>query len=323
MTPILEHAEIIDCGSEAARQAERRKRVHASDAAGVLGVSPWASLTSVYADKTLPAVLVNGSMSERFSIGLELEQPIRAMYVRKFGGKLHAWREWAIAVSRQHPWLGCTPDGFAEDKSRGGLGLLEIKTASEFSRDEWRDSIPVAYQIQVQACLAVTGLEWGVVAVLLGLSSIERYFVERNDAFIAAMLAVLRDFWTCVELRQPPAVDGSAATTRALARLHPDDNGLAINLPDNSDALLAKLRDVKSLAKRCDQQKSAIENELRQALGDNTYGVTPGGEWVSWRSQSRAAHKVAASTFRVLRECKQPKLIEFADDPRPALSMKG
>jgi predicted phage-related endonuclease len=158
---------------------------------------------------------------------------------------------------------------------------LQIKCWSEFDKASWADGPPLYVQVQTQIEMLVTGCKWGAVAVMFGSQSLERFFVEPNEAFLDAALAVLRDFYTCLELRQPPPIDGSAATTRALARLHPDDNGLAVQLPSDADSLLAKLRRVKSLSKRCDERRAAIENQLKAAIGANTYGVTADGQCVS------------------------------------------
>jgi hypothetical protein len=149
--------------------------------------------------------------------------------------------------------------------------------------------------------------------VLIGLSAVERIGFERNDKFIDAMLPLLQDFQTCLELRTPPEADGSYATTRALSRLHPADNGKAVRLPEGSDELLAKLDRADGLAKKLKARADAIKNELRAAIGENTYGVTPHGQWLSWKSQTRKAYSVAESTHRVFRQCKEPGLIEFVD----------
>ncbi len=126
------------------------------------------------------------------------------------------------------------------------------------------------------------------------------------------MIPLLADFWSCVELRVAPPADGSPATTRALARLHPADDGKAVELSADFDSRIERLRRLKSLAKRVGLAVDGIENQLRAAIGDHTYGVTPGGNWLSWKSQTRKSFTVAESTHRVLRECKPQKAIEFA-----------
>jgi predicted phage-related endonuclease len=315
------NADIIECSDRQTWLAERRKRIQASDASAILGQSAWGSPTSVYADKTAPALLE--SSTERQSIGLELEGPIASMYVRKFGGKVHPWKAHTIAVSREFPWLGCTPDLLLEDSTRPGVGLGEIKTASEFSRHEWEESAPLAYQIQVQASLLVLGLKWGAFAVLIGLRSVERLAFDRNDRFIDAMLPILQDFHTCLELRTPPECNGSAATTKALSRLHPADNGKAVHLPAGSDELIEKWKRADGLAKKLTDRADAIKNQLRAAIGDNTFGMTPGGAWVSWKSQTRKSFTVAESTSRVLRACKKPAdAIEFVNDEANGVDFK-
>lgn len=308
MKSITEHAEIIECGSREAWLAERRKSIGASESPAILGESPYASALSVWADKTTPA-LVNGT-TERQQLGLDLEPIVLAAYRRKYGGQIDRWDQNTLARSKSHPYLHCTPDAIVYEPTRDGPGVCQVKTWSEFDQRAWQDSCPLHVQIQVQHEMVVTGCHWGVVPVLFGSSRLERYYIDRNERFIEAMLGVLADFATCLELRVPPAVDGSAATARALARLHPNDSGDAILLPAESLDALDTLRRSKDLRKRLDDQIGAAENQLKAAIGDATYGMAPDGRWVSWKSQSRKAYTVAESTFRVLRECKAPKGIE-------------
>lgn len=303
------NADLIPCGDEAAWLSERCKRVQASDAAKILADD---QSYAVYADKVAPVLFAN--RDERFDIKLAMEAPVRNLYQRKYGGRVHAWPAYTIAVSKEYPWLGCTPDSLVEDPSRHGVGNHQIKCWSEFEKAKWlADGPPLYVQVQTQIEMLVIGCTWGVIAVMFGSQSLERFYVEPNEAFLSAALPILRDFYTCLELRTPPPVDGSAASTKALARLHPNDNGMAVHLPEDSDAWLARLRRVKSLAKRCEERKAAIENQIRAAIGDNTFGVTPSGEWLSWKSQTRKSYTVSESTSRVLRECRAPHQVEFAD----------
>lgn len=308
------NCDLVPCGNKPAWLMERRKRIHASDGAQALADE---SAYKVWADKTNPPLVE--FEQEWQTIKLAMEGPARVIAQKKYGGKIHAWPEWTIAVSRQFPWLACTPDGLLESPERPGVGNHQIKCWSEFDRAGFMQQMPLYIQVQTQIEMHVLGVQWGVVDVLFGSNSMERFYTEPNPTFLAAMLDALRDLYTCLELRQPPTVDGSAATTRALARLHPKDSGLAVQLADGSDGTLDKLRRVKSLLKRLEDRKGALENQIKAALGDNTFGQTPSGQWVSWKSQTRKSYVVAESTYRTLRECKEPKLIEYAADQTPAL----
>lgn len=311
--------DVVACCDKGAWKRERRKRIHATDGAKALAND---SLYAVYADKVNPPLVE--FEQEWQTIKLAMEGPARVIAQKKYGGKVHAWPEWAIAISREYPWLACTPDGLVESPERPGVGNHQIKCWSEFDRGQFLQQMPLAIQVQTQIEMKVLELQWGVVDVLFGSNSIERFYTEPNPAFVAAMLETLRDLHTCIELRTPPPVDGSAATTRALARLHPDDNGLAVALPEGSDNTIGQLQRCKSLLKRLEARQAALENQIKAAIGGNTYGQTPSGQWVSWKSQSRKEYTVAATTYRTLRECKEPKLIEYANGQAatPAIDYK-
>jgi predicted phage-related endonuclease/5-methylcytosine-specific restriction endonuclease McrA len=309
--------EIIPCRNEKAWLNERRKRVQASDGGKILVDN---EAFAVYSDKVTPSLV--SSRQEWQQIKLAMEAPVREIYQQKYGGKVHTWPAYTIAVSRELPWLACTPDSLVEDPERNGIGNHQIKCWSEFDKFSWRDSPPLYIQVQTQIEMKVLGVEWGVIAVMFGSQSLERFYVDPNPDFLAAALPILRDFYTCMELRQPPEIDGSAATTAALSRLHPNDNGLSVHLADDVDSQLGKLARVKSLLDRLEKRKSEIENRLRAELGDNTYGVTPAGKWVSWKSQSKSEVLMPATTYRVLRTHKAPpkelrdRAIEYADAPQ-------
>lgn len=316
---MTQHYQVIDYASREDWLAGRRESIGASESAAILGESPYNSALSVWADKTNPPLVAEAS-SERQQFGLDAEPLVLAAYQRKYGGRVERWPVASLARSIAEPHLHATPDAIAFDDEHEGPGVCQIKTSSEYAQGDWRDGPPLWVLIQVQHEMFVTGCRWAVVPVLFGLSRLDRVFVERNDTFIDAMLPVLRDFWTCVELRVAPAVDGSAATSRALARLHPDDSGEAIALADSADATIERWLRLKSLAKRIEEAQAACENELKAAIGDATYGATPGGQWVSWKTTKRAGYTAAPTQYRTLRACKPPKAIEAVTPARGVLT---
>lgn len=303
-------AELVDCRDRQAWLAERIKSVGGSESPAIMGQSgDMANAVSVWADKVNPALF--SAMSERQQWGLELEGPIAEAYMRKYGGTVNRWPQTLLARSVDNPLLHCTPDGIVYDAEREGPGDFSIKTWSEFDRKAWATEPPLYVQIQSQHAMYVNRLQWGVVAVLFGNSTLERFYVERNDRFIEALKASVEEFWGYVVDRVPPPIDGGEATTRALARLHPDDNGLAIALPPDADALVTALDHFDDVHKESSAVVDGIRNQLRAWIGDATYGVTASGRWVSWKSQTRPAYTAPETTFRVLRECKAPKGVQL------------
>jgi predicted phage-related endonuclease len=303
------NCEIIACRDEPHWHENRLPRVQASEGSKILLGKGF----EVYADKTSPPLIQE--RAEWQHLKLAMETPIAKEYLRKWGGKVHELPPYTICVSRQHPYIGCTPDRIIEDSEHDGPGNLQLKAWSEYGQREFAGGLPLYIEVQTQLEMLAEGVKWGYVCVAFGSQRTERFFTEPDPVFLAKAIPLLKDFWTCVELRQPPEIDGSEATTRALTRLHPQDNGLAINLPEGADAMLERLQRVKSLASRCHDRKHEIENQFRAALGDNTYGVTSTGQWVSWKSHDRAGYTVAPTTYKQLRTCKAPKdHVEFAGD---------
>lgn len=66
-----------------------------------------------------------------------------------------------------------------------GRGILEIKTASEYLKQDWDDgNIPDYYYVQLQWYLYVTGLQWGYFVTLIGGNKYREYEVIRDEDMI-------------------------------------------------------------------------------------------------------------------------------------------
>jgi predicted phage-related endonuclease len=294
-------ADVIHCRCREPWLLARSERLHSTDAAHGLSTGEWLD---VYASKAAPLDYDDSTETQR--IKLASEATVRTIWEWKFGGKVHAWPQYTIAVSREYPWLACTPDSLLTDADHDTPGLQQIKCWSERDRDTWGDGPPLYVQVQTQIELLCTGLTWGYVATMFGTQVVERYPIAPDPEFLAAALPVLKAFWDRVLLREPPEPTGSQASAEALRRLHPCDNGLTVQLPELADDKLERLEIKKQLVTDAQKQVDLIENELRAALGDNTWGVTPAGKWVSWKTTA-AGHR----TFRS-NASRPPGQIEYA-----------
>lgn len=307
----LVKSNVIECRELRPWLVERKKRIQASDGAAIVGESSWGTRVSVYTDKVtdVPDVV---ETSEEFDDGHDMEPVVCSRVAKKFGMTVHRWPEYSICVNPEHDWLACTPDAIVFEKGRPGPGNMQIKSWSEMDRAAWADGPPVEIQIQCQLEMFDLGVEWGIVAVKIG-RIVERFYTEPNHEFIAAIVPVLHDFRTLVEMRTMPSVDSSPATTRALYRLHPNDNGKTAQLPAEFDTRIDRLRRLKALRGEIKRHITGLENELKAAIGDNTYGRTHDGQWVKWPTRHREESYVAASDYRELEiDVNPPKRIEYA-----------
>lgn len=284
---------------------DRRRGIGSSDAAGILGVSPWATPLSVWADKVgLSVDVAMDEEPERLRWGTLLEPVILAEYGRRRGVDVEAHpQDQVVAHDDLSTHMACTPDGYQVDVERE---LVEVKTTSQYMADKWADGPPLHYQVQVQHQMACTGLSRATIVVLIGGQEMRWFDVERNDRFIATLEKACRDFWEryVVTGEQPPASD-SVIDLDVLVRLHPDDNGETVELPGEAQVWDSRLADIKAGLKALQEEKKELEGKIKAAIGAATFGALPEGGRYSWKTQERKEHMVKASKSRVLRRLKK------------------
>lgn len=282
--------------------AERRTGIGGSDAAAVMGASPWKSTYALWAEKA-GMVAVEDNETEAMEWGKRLEPVIAAKYIEATKRQVHLMGSAVPEIIRhpRRPYMLASIDGSVSRQETTAPGILEIKTAGAHRAEEWETAAPLDYQVQLQHYLAVAGRSWGSFAVLIGGQKFRWYDVERNDTFIAALEERCAWFWGMVERHEAPPVDDSASTSRALAALYPTDSGETIDLGGESIDWCRDLTAIKAQIAGAESRKREVENKIKAALGAATFGVVPGVGKFSLKTQRKEAHEVKASEYRVLR----------------------
>lgn len=283
----------------------RRGGVGASDIAGILGLSPWSSPFSVWASKLnlLPDEELDDDDPREF--GRRAEVMIGPWFHDKTG--LYVIGEQLWASNPAEPWMLATPDGVVAEGPHAGigdaLGGLEIKATND---RPWA-TIPEHYQAQGQWQMAVTG--WGRVwFAVLHYRRLRIYELARDQADIDYMTERARAFWhDHVLAGEPPEVDGSEATARALAAIYPTaTKGKTADI-DTVAGALEMLAEAKADAKDAETREGAAKGVLAWALKDAEIGLVAGNEVCTYKHQTRkttCTHCGAvdeSAPFRVLR----------------------
>lgn len=278
--------------------AERTKGIGSSDAATVLGVNPWKSRLELYAEKI--GMEEPEEAGEAAYWGTKIEPLVLARFAEETNRKTA--RAGVLLRSTKHPFMLATLDGTQVQER--GVGSVEVKcTALE---DRWDEGIPPYVVAQAQHQLAVTGYEFGSIAVLFKGRAF--YFVdfERDEDVIAELVRSEQEFWNrIVDLDPPPAV-GTEEDRRIIAKLFPKDvdpkpvilSGEYLNHDE-------RLQELKEQKKSIEHNILAYENELRMAIGEHVEAVLPNGVRYTNRSQHRESYTVKASDFRVLRRAER------------------
>ena len=141
---------------------ERRKSIGGSDAAALVGMSPYATPYMVWADKT--GRLPPKEDSEAMRQGRDLEEYVAKRFCEKNEKKVHI--QSGIIRNPAYPYAHATIDR----KVTGERAGLECKTTSAMNLKKFKNGeYPENYYAQCMHYLAVTGWErWYLAVLVLG-----------------------------------------------------------------------------------------------------------------------------------------------------------
>lgn len=258
--------------------AVRNRGIGSSDAAAAIGLSPYKSPLELWHEKTGRIQVPDLSEKEAVFWGSTLEPVIANVYQERTGQKVRR-----VNAVLQHPEV---PFMLANlDRSVGGDGILEIKTAGYHSVSSWEETVPEAYQCQVLHQLAVSGKAWADVAVLIAGQDFRIYRIERDDAKIADLIEQESRFWEFVQRDTPPPPDGSESSARALSWMYPRDAGETVDFSEHSELnqMFHTLLDLKQKRRQLEFMEETHRQTLQSAMGNASSAVFLGGK-VSWKT---------------------------------------
>ncbi|AIG26816.1 YqaJ viral recombinase family protein [Brevibacillus laterosporus] len=230
---------------------------------------------------------VNIRLKKRMKLAAEWGTRLEPLIAEKFANNHPEYavlEQKVIYAHPQHNWALGNLDHMIISPNRGP-GILEIKTASEYLRNEWDDgNIPDYYYVQLQWYFFVTGLDWGYFTTLIGGNKYREYEVMRDEEMINQLLRLASDCWYYnVLARESPPVDGSDASTTLLSRMYPKaTNKLNIQLKQTD--IFEKYFEKKQQIKHLEEVASEIENQMKSLLGEHEIGVA-GSYKVKWENR--------------------------------------
>ena len=162
--------------------------------------------------------------------------------------------------------------------------ILECKTAGEFGSRLWRDGVPEYVQCQVQHQLAVTGKQAADVCVLVCGQEIRIHRIERDDALIAKLIELERQFWHYVLTDRPPPADGSESAGKALQALYPRDSGNTLDFAEDLEmsSIFSDLIRVRANIDDYKSREDLLKQRIQQRMGDCSKALFATGN-VSWK----------------------------------------
>lgn len=291
----------------------RKGGIGSSDAAAAVGLHPYKSQLQLWMEKTgrdgnLPVTNPNDDSSPLYW-GSLLEPIVAAHYTRRTGHKVR--RINAVLQHPEHPWMLANID--REVTGSADVQILECKTAGIHGSRLWKEGVPEYVQLQVMHQLAVTGKAAADVAVLLGGQELQVFRIDRDEALIAQLIALERQFWGFVERDEAPPADGSDSADLALRALYPRDSGTTLDWSQDLEmsGVFSDLLAVREVLATQTALEAQVKQRIQQRMGEATRAVFETGE-VSWK---RSKDGTYLDTAQLLKD--QPELVQSYQSTKP------
>lgn len=259
--------------------AYRQKSIGGSDASSIIGLNPYSSPYTVWADKL--GKLPPKDDCEAMRQGRDLEFYVAQRFCEATGKKVR--RENNILINPDYPFAHANVDRMVVGEDAG----LECKTTSVLNLKNFKNgSFPDNYYVQCVHYLMVTGCKKWYLAVLVLNKGFMVFEIERDEDEIAALAKSEEEFWKYVEAKEPPSPDGTASTTDTISAIYPESNGETVNL----FAYESELKQYVALTdqiKELEKLKDEMANRVKDFLGKAGKGETDRYR-VSWASTTRS-----------------------------------
>lgn len=252
--------------------AARKSGIGASEAAAVLGVSPYRNDTelSVYLRKL--GLLPEVEESEAMRWGTKLEPLVAAAYVERTGCEFAA--EQFFLRHPEHGHMIATLDRVTTAGKVVELKTIGARGAGMLGLDG-TDETPWSWIVQVHHQLIVHGSDEADIAALVGGQEMRYFTVRRDDRLADLIVRKEAEFWRRVEERRPPEPE-PGRDGRLLAYLYPEPSG-EIDATPAMEALAAAWEDLGAELREKGDERDGLRDELLRAMEDAETAVLPDG----------------------------------------------
>lgn len=239
---------------------ERRGFIGGSDAASILGVSPWRSAFRCWCEKR--GEVEPADLSGEFYVywGNVLEDVVAQEFARRSG--LRIKKEPRLLRARKHPFIG----GHIDRRILVERTFLECKTSNAWDYSHWghpdagREGIPLHYLAQCDHYMMVlNSADHCYLAALIGGSDYRVYRIERSSKAESELLAAEVEFWRQVEEDDPPMVE-SESDARLRWRLAQEGSAIAID--QSTFDKVAELSVVQESIKQYEGREKKLRDEI-------------------------------------------------------------
>lgn len=199
---------------------ERMKGIGASEAASIVGMSPYKTNMELWEEKTKRRKPDDLSDNAFVQYGKEAEEPLRQLFMLDHPEYTLEYNQYKLHKNAKYPFILATLDGELTEIETGRRGILEIKTTEIMNNsqwDQWGGRLPDPYYVQVLHQLLATGWDFVELNAQIKYYSAkldkiirrtETYHIERADVLedMEWVLGQEIEFWGYVQNNTRPGL---------------------------------------------------------------------------------------------------------------------
>lgn len=179
---------MIDCKKLESREEWleiRKKRIGGSDAASILGISPWKSNVKLWLEKKGIEKAEDISNKDIVKFGINAEESIRKLFALDHEEFEVQYFENNIWINDKFPFAHASLDGWITEIETGAKGILEIKTVNIYDNNDlaWKDRIPDYYYTQILHYMMITEFDFAILKARIKYSedyiAVKTYRIDR------------------------------------------------------------------------------------------------------------------------------------------------
>ena len=277
---------------------ERKKGVGSSEAGTIMGVNHFDTPYKLWRRKT--GIDLPVEQNEAMEMGHHLEPAVATLFAARTGAviKKSSEGDW-LAVDTKREYLRVSPDRIyqyaGEKPTKANQHILECKTTS-VAVD--KDDIPVYWYCQLQYQMGVMGVKKGAVAWISSYPRLNFGYKEFdfNPEFFKAMVEQLEVFWL-INIQGGIAPD-DINSEDSLIRNPTAKTGEVLQADANLLATYNALKQVNAEVKALEKTQTALEDDLKMAMGEAETLVSPTGEVMALWKNTKPTMKFNAKAFQ-------------------------
>lgn len=252
----------------------RRLGIGGSDAAAIMGVSPFCTKRDLYYDKCgiAPAMDEEESNWVAKEVGHRLEDLVAEIFSKKTGFRVFPVRK--MFRHPLYPFMLADVDFFI-DFGDGTYGILECKTTNYNCQDKWaNNSTPVNYEYQGRHYMAVMNINKVYFACLYGNNEDEFFirYMERDLELEEDLIAEEEYFWNDnVKMGVEPPYTEKADLVLESIRKHygpADKDADKVNLNRKHKVGIERYLELKEQKSKLDQESKKLEEQMKESYAE-------------------------------------------------------